>query len=337
MPISFQVNISFAIIMCLDGFFPHDDFGFAAEIFSNPAEALPVITFVLSVIASAFGISKFYVIGPLRLISRGSPLSSMLSLSFLVTLFLNFGFVFRIYAIEHSLFSEYLMSSGNFSYEEWGITVDSISPVLPHEYRLIFYLIPVLPSMLFNILSLYQSLNIISIFKLFLHFPQYLITSCFVPLIFKGVVDEDQRKCRFKIKVHKLGTILNSIYIIFIPQVMLVISDYLRGVLHWEFTSSTNKFFDAGIKGDLETNSGMTKHPLGNIFVSISVCASNLVVLLLLFWKSGNLFVQESDVLGSRNLGQEHWNICWARKEHPKNETSEMNNEKVLRIFIQNS
>ena len=118
---------------------------------------------------------------------------------------------------------------------------------------------------------------------------------------------------------------------------MLVISDILRGVLQWEFTSSTNKFFDAGIKGDLETNSGMTKHPLGNIFVSISVCASNLVVMLLLFWKSGNLFVQESDVLGSRALGQEHWNIFWVSKDHPKNETNEINNEKVLRCFIQNS
>ena len=146
--------------MCLNGFFPHDQFGFATEIFSDFTQILPAMSFCLSAFASAFGISKFYLIGPLQLISQDTLLSGLCSLSFLGHLFLNFGFVLRIYAIEHSLFSEYIISSSSFSYDKYGITTKSIPAILHYEYRLIFYLIPILPSLIFNILSLHQTLPI---------------------------------------------------------------------------------------------------------------------------------------------------------------------------------
>ena len=157
--------------MCLNGFYPHDKFGFVSEIFSNPWEILPVMTFCLSVIASAFGISKFYLIGPLRLNSQESGL---LSCSFLAHIFINFGFVFRIYAIEHSFFSEYIISSSAPAFDKWGITTKSISPVLPYEYRLMAYLIPILPSLTLNLLSLSQTLNLKSVLKLCINFPQFI-------------------------------------------------------------------------------------------------------------------------------------------------------------------
>ena len=309
--------------MCLDGFFPHDGLGFATEIFSSFTELLPVMTFCISVIASSFGISKFFVVGPLRLISQNTPLSGMISFTFLALLFLNLGFIFRIYAIEHSLFSEYITSSGTFSYEKWGTTIKKIDPVLSYQYRLIFYLIPILPSLVINILCLHKTLTLKSLLKFFVNFPQYLVTSCFLPFIFRGIVhlDEDQRTCQFKIKVHKMATILNSIYIMFAPQVLLVISDICRGVIDWEFTSSSNKYWDL-LNGQLETNSGVTKNRFGNISFSIVVCVSSFVVLTLLFWRDGSLFLQQSDALGSKYLGEEHWEFRWVRNEYSKEDST---------------
>ena len=315
--------------MCLNGFFPHDKFGFASEIFSNPWEMLPVMTFCLSVIASGFGISKFYLIGPLRLISQDSPLTGLLSFSFLAHIFLNFGFVFRIYAIEHSLFSEYIISSSAPAFDKWGITTKSIPPVLPYEYRLFFYLIPILPSLIFNLLSLNRTLDFKSIFMLFLNFPQFMITPCFVPLIFKGVIhsNDGKRTNEFKIKIHKLGSILNAIYIIFAPQMMLIISDVLRGIIDWEFTSSANKWDEAMEDKDLETNSGLTKNAFGNIWFAEVVCLSNLVVLTFLLCKHRRMLFHESDVLGSKSFEDKQWNFFWVRNQIPKNDTS--NDEKV--------
>ena len=310
--------------MCLDGFFPHDEHGFASEIVSNFIQILPAISFCLSAFASAFGICKFYLIGPLRLISQDSPLSGICSFSFLGHLFLNFGFVFRIYAIEHSLFSEYIISSSSYSYDKWGITTKSIPAVLHYEYRLIFYLIPILPSMIFNILCLHQTLPIKSLLQLFLNFPQYLVTSCFTPLIFKGVIqlDKDKATNHFKVKIHRIGSIMNAIYIIFIPQVMLIISDVWRGIIDWEFTSSDNKWRDANSNKDLETNSGLTKHPLGNILFAIAAIVCNAVVLMLLIRNSNHILSHESDVLGSKDYEEKHWKFFWHRIQSPKNKVN---------------
>lgn len=319
--------------MCLNDFFPHDKFGFTLEVFTNPWEILPVMTFCMSVIASAFGISKFYLIGPLRLISQDSPLTGLLSLSFLAHIFINFGFVFRIYAIEHSLFSEYIISSCAPAFDKWGITTKSIPPVLPYEYRLVFYLMPILPSLIFNLLSLNQTLDTKSIFRLFLNFPQFIITPCFTPLIFNGVIhsDDDKRMNHFKVKIYRLASIINAIYIIFAPQIMLIISDVLRGVINWEFTSSANKWDEAMHEKDLETNSGLTKHRFGNIWFAEMICVISLVVLTFIFYKNRRMLSQESDVLGSKLIEEKQWKFSWVRNQIPKNETS--NYEKVLRLL----
>ena len=322
--------------MCLNGFFPHDQFGFATEIFSDFTQILPAMSFCLSAFASAFGISKFYLIGPLRLISQDTLLSGLCSLSFLGHLFLNFGFVLRIYAIEHTLFSEYIISSSSFSYDKYGITTKSIPAILHYEYRLIFYLIPILPSLILNILSLHQTLPIKSLLKFFLNFPQYLVTSCFTPLIFKGVIhlDENKRTSRFKLKIHRIGSMINAIYIIFIPQVMLIISDVCRGIVEWEFTISDSKWWDAAMNKDLETNSGLTKHPLGNILFAIAAMVSNAAVLLLLIRKDNHILSNESDILGSKNCEEKHWNFFWHMIQSPDTKLSVQGKVIILAIFL---
>ena len=115
-------------------------------------------------------------------------------------------------------------------------------------------------------------------------------------------------------------------YIIFVPQLILIISDVWRGVVNWTFTdlveesASSSKFDIALQKGYLETNSGITKHPFGNIMFSVVVSISNAVVLTFLFWKNEDLFFKESDILGTKPFDKECWDISWIQNEHLGND-----------------
>ena len=223
--------------MALEGFFPKDIYGISASLFSDFRQALPILSFLLSVGASTFGTSKFFLIGPLRLLSQKAPLSGILSFTFLTTLIANASFVFRVHAIEHIFFSTFQ----NYTYEPFvetfGTLTSQIEPILPHNLRLPLYFLPILPSIALNIFSLRRSLNFQTLIKLFFVFPQYFIAPGFIPLMFEGITkdDKEQTTCNFKIKVWKLGSIINAIYIIWFPQIFLVMSDVLRGVTTWEF------------------------------------------------------------------------------------------------------
>lgn len=316
--------------MCLDSFYPHDKMGLMIERISSFTEALPIISFFLSVFASSLGMTKFYVSGPLRLILQASPISA--AISFFALLFINCSFIFRIFAIEHSLFSHYIMSSTADSYEKWGVTAKEIQPVLSHKYRLMFYLIPIIPSMLFNTYSFHKCLNYTTMFKVFLHFPQYFITSCFTPIIFKGIIQSENNRCQFKIKLHKKATIWNSIYIIFVPQLMLVISEVWRDVINWEFTTSLDKASDSAVNAYLETNTSITKHPFGNILFAIVISILNLMALLFLFLKHEHLFSRESDIIGSKSYDEENWKIFWIRNQYTNSDSRE--SQKVIKQCI---
>ena len=189
--------------MALDGFFPKDIYGIAASVFTDFTQALPILTFLLSVGASAFGTSKFFLVGPLRLIQPEAPLSGFLSLSFITTLFVNISFVFRIYAIEHIFFSSFQNYTLESSLEKRGTITSSIEALLSHELRLPLYFLPVLPSLIFNIFSLRRSLNFKALIKLFFIFPQYFIAPCFNPIMFEGITTDtqEQRMHIFKINL----------------------------------------------------------------------------------------------------------------------------------------
>ena len=154
--------------MALDGFFPKDAYGISTENFNDFTKVLPILTFMLSTFASAFGISKFFLVGPLRLISKEAPLAGMLSFTFLANLVINTGFIFRMYAIEHTFFSAYRNYTLEYSYEKYGSVTSSIDPILSHQFRLLAYFLPIFPSMIFNALSLRRSMNTKNLLKLFL-------------------------------------------------------------------------------------------------------------------------------------------------------------------------
>jgi hypothetical protein len=302
--------------MALDGFFPKDAYGIPTQHFTDFSKVLPILTFILSFFASAFGISKFFLVGPLRLISKEAPLSGMLSLTFVANLVINTGFVFRMYAIEHTFFSAYRNYTLEYSYEKFGAITSSIDPILLHKFRLLAYFIPIIPSMMLNALSLRSSMNTKLLLKLFLVFPQYFINSCFNPLMFEGITIHDQltRTSHFKIKVWKLGTILNTVYLICIPQIILIVSDVLRGIPDWTFTR-TNSGLAAESTGFLEANSSILKHPFGNITMSIIVCVICLGGLTFLVLKGQRVFAQESDILAVRFDDTTEWKILWIREQ----------------------
>ena len=270
---------------------------------------------MLSTFASAFGISKFFLVGPLRLISKEAPLAGILSITFLANLAINTGFVFRMYAIEHTFFSAYQNYTLEFSYEKYGALISSIDPILSHQFRLLVYFLPILPSMVFNALSLRRSMKTKYLIKLFLVFPQYFINSCFNPLIFEGITIHDPltRKSYFKIRVWKIGTFLNTFYLIFIPQLILILSDVLRGITGWKFTKTIDGI-EAVRTGFLETNTSILKHPFGNITMGIFICILCLGGLAFLFLKGQRVFAQESDILAVQFHDTTEWKMLWIRE-----------------------
>ena len=167
--------------MALDGFFPKDIWGTATSVFTDFSQALPILTFLLSTGYSALGSSKFFLLGPFRLLSQDAPCSGILSLTFITTLFVSNSFVFRVFAIEHIFFSTFQIYTVEHSLEKSGSITISIKPLLSHEFRLLIYFLPVLPSLIFNIFSLRKSLNFKALLELFFAFPQFFIAPCFSP------------------------------------------------------------------------------------------------------------------------------------------------------------
>ena len=317
--------------MALDGFYPKDFRGFAAEVFTDFTQIFPLMSFLMSVNASSFGSSKFFLLGPLRLLPQKAPLHGILSFTFITALFVNISFVFRLFAIEHIFFSHFEKYYTEKSIEKFGhIMLEpgaTIEPILSPELRLPIYFLPIIPSMVINIFSLSRSLNFKSLFKLLLTFPQYFIAPCFFPVIFEGIIIDDPKasKSNFKIKVWKLGSIINAIYIMFVPQIIVIFSDVLRGVTDWNFQNAENSK-DAFKGRFLEHNSTVFKHPFGNIVLALLVIILCSGGLLFLFRKANTLF-ELSDVLATCPHDTTSWKIKWIRETSPNH--AQTNNVEV--------
>ena len=67
-------------------------------------------------------------------------------------------------------------------------------------------------------------------------YPQFLISPCFTPFMFEGSESTNQQGDP-KLKIWKWGTIINAIYIGCIPQFILCITDYYKGVHQWKFST----------------------------------------------------------------------------------------------------
>ena len=270
-------------MFAIEGFHPKNIAGETITQYKDLNSALPLVTFVISLFASSFGTSKFMLNGPIRFISNNSAVNGMLSVSFLCVFILNTMFGFRVICIENAFFTSYRLPIPK---EKWDPTnpalVDTIeiTPVINPEYRLLIYLAPCVIPFLINAFKLYQTTK--GMWKYFLQYPQFLISPCFTPFLFEGYVSSNQkRKCQ--LKIWKRGTIFNAIYIGCIPQMVLLITDYYKGLHNWKnevmLSNSTDK----------ETNDALFKSEYGNRIFATSTSILFLA-LIIIFFQCDSLF-----------------------------------------------
>ena len=89
-----------------------------------------VYTLIISLFTGSFGMSKFFVKGPLPILPQNAPLGGVLSSKFFTLMLLNTMFVVRIFCLEASFFSSYRGYDVNFERL-------AIEPLISEEYRLV--------------------------------------------------------------------------------------------------------------------------------------------------------------------------------------------------------
>ena len=157
------------------------------------SEALPLLTMVLSLVSSAFGMAKFFLVGPIQILSKKYPLNGILSLPFVGLVFLNLMFGVRIICIEHAFFTTYLQQGLDTT------SAKSIDPVIPTEFRLLAYFFPCLVSFLINAATLMW--NTQSMGTYLLKYPQFLLAPCFTPFMFEAYTDNSNNNINSEYKL----------------------------------------------------------------------------------------------------------------------------------------
>ena len=223
----FKVHISFAITMAVEGFYPKNSAGFTEDSFASLNQALPMITLIISMVVSSFGMTKFFLKGPISILKKDSPMDGLLSISFISTLFSDTMFGCRVVCIENSFFSSYRYQR----YEDGtGLDQKTIDPIIQPEYRLLAYFIPSFISFIFNAGRMFKTCT--NLTGQIRRHPQIMLASCFTPFMFEGTKEKT-------IRIWKLGSFLNAVYIGCLPPIVLIIMDYYRDVVNWDFLGNS--------------------------------------------------------------------------------------------------
>ena len=251
------------IIFATEGFYPKDFKGA-----SKTEMPLSVFTLILSLFSASFGITKFFVKGPLPILPQDAPLAGLLSVKFLLLFLLNTMFVVRTFCLEGAIFSSY-RRNGPFN----------IDPLIPEEYRLIIYLLPAFCSFLINLIKLAFSMKPKD-FKYFKQFPQFLLCPMFCPLMFEGDPDQSGSN-QPPVRLWKMGSILNCISMGCVPQTLLLILDHYKGVPSWPFTEE--KLKGQFVHNEDQDNNALFKYPYGNTIFSITTFSFYLFLMSIFF------------------------------------------------------
>ena len=187
-------------------------------------------------------------------------------------------FGFRIVCIESAFFTSY-------RYQEYNSTTglydtNQIFPIIPPEYRLLMYLVPSIIPVFINGFRLWRTTK--GLWSYFLQYPQFIISPCFTPFLFEGYEAINQEG-QYKLKIWRLGTIINAIYIGCIPQCILCFTDYYKGVHDWKFNSTDRQNFV------YENNDALFKSMYGNTIFSVTT-GTFFLMLIILFFGSEKLF-----------------------------------------------
>ena len=196
---------------------------------------------LLSLFSSAFGMAKFFLVGPIQILSKKYPLNGILSLPFVSLVFLNLMFGVRIICVEHAFFTTYLEQGFN--------ATKSIDPVIPTEFRLLAYLCPPFLSFAINAAKLACSTRGMETYLL--KYPQFLIAPCFTPFMFEGYKDNTATN-QYQLRVWKKGTLVNAIYLGCLPQCVLIVVEYYKGVPSFYFDYEDWWYDDALFKFSMQ-------------------------------------------------------------------------------------
>ena len=120
-------------------------------------------------------------------------------------------------------------------------------------------------------------------------YPQFIISPCFTPLMFEGYETNNQKE-RYKLKIWKWGTIINAIYIGCVPQCILCITDYYKGVHDWNFIGNSEWKNNGTL--NLENNDALFKAKYGNTIFALT-SATFFLGLIIIFFRSNTLFKEK--------------------------------------------
>ena len=255
----------------MEGFYPKNYAGNTSYQFESFRHALPLISLVVSMTASSFGMTKFFVSGLISIFPTEQKLDGILSFPFICVLLLNTMFGYRLVCIENAFFSTYRLQnygldSGRNRYHGDA----SIDPLIPAEYRIAVYLMPSLISFIINSLRLfYTGKDLKNIFR---KYPQVMIACLFTPFMFEGCKENN-------IRIWKYGSLFNAFFIGCFPQVVLLAMDFHRGIVRWDFLGNILNFEQIH-----ENNDALFKYSYGNSIFAIVSGSFFLVLIIITFF-----------------------------------------------------
>lgn len=269
--LNLKVHVSFAITSAVEGFYPKNVAGNTSYHFESFSHALPLITLLASMASSSFGMTKFFVSGPIPIFPIERKFDGILSFPFLCVLILNTMFGCRLLCIEGAFFTYYrLQSYGVEGLQNKYVDDKSIDPLIPPKYRIAVYLIPSLISCIINALRfLCTGKDLKHIVR---KYPQIMIACLFTPFMYEGCKDNN-------IRVWKYGSLFNAFFIGCFPQIVLLVMDFYRGIVDWDFLGTVLNYEQIH-----ENNDALIKYNYGNsIFAIISLSFYLLLILLTFF------------------------------------------------------
>ena len=224
-------------------------------------------------VSSAFGMSSFFLHGPVSTIPNDYPLDGLLSLPFATMLLLDTMFGIRLVCIENAFFSSYRYHY--YTADSRGIIEKSIDPIISPQFRIPAYFVPSAISFIINIVRL---LCTKANPKLYVKkYPQILMASCFTPFIFEGTKNNS-------IRIWKTGSVLNAFFIGCLPQIVLLTMDFYRGVVNWDFLGLALR-----PEQIIENNDALLKYRYGNTLFAI-ISGSFFLFLIIITFFTNKIF-----------------------------------------------
>lgn len=254
--------------MTRESFFPTDPIGHHVADFETFSDVLPVLSFILSLLGSSLGMTKFIIFGPFADSSISSASTKDTIINVTCIMLMNLMFSLRMFSIEAIFFSYYQSYKSDFTIHE------RFQPIVKEdELRILFYLLPPLIPMIVNNIRLAKTYR--GCTKLYLNFPHLLLIPGFTPFMYEGTEDVDNKGAKAtRLRIWKQGTFVNAVYLCFIAPMLLLTAEFIRGTVSWDPTTSKDVPF--------KYTNNMIKAKYDNGVFSITALALSLVSILFL-------------------------------------------------------